>query len=160
MEFIEKYKTKLEPDIRDQYVNIAYTQVNFKKKNFEKALEFLSKCDNPKAMDKINIKTLQFYLYYELKYYEELKNLSDTSKHFVKNDKTISAESKLIFNKFIEAVLKLSEYRYKTENGAADEYTFSEIKSFISENTLIGKNWLNEKISELEDAETGNKKVN
>ena len=65
-------------------------------------------------------------------------------------DKTISSETKLIFNKFIEAVIKLSEYRYKAENGAADEYSFSEIKSFVSENTLIGKNWLNEKITELE----------
>jgi len=149
-DFIEKYKVKLEPKVSEQFVNFAYIQLNFKMKNYEKALEYLSKCDNAKAMDKVNIKTFQFYLYYELKYYEELKNLADTSKHFITNDKTISAETKLLFNKFIEAVIKLSEYRYKTENGAADVYVLSEIKSFVSENSLIGKNWLNEKISELD----------
>ncbi len=38
-EFIEKYKHKLQEEIREQSVNFAYTHLNFKSRNFESAID-------------------------------------------------------------------------------------------------------------------------
>lgn len=152
--FIKKYKSSLAEDVRDQAVNFAYTNYYFKRKEFEKALDYLSKCTKAVGMDKINIKTYQFFLYYELGYYEELKNLADTSRHFSKNDKTISAHSQKEFINFVNIVNRLSEYKYNLENGTADDYLLTDIKIFLSENVCSGKNWFKEKIEELQKSKS------
>ncbi len=150
--FIEKYKSYLDEEYREHSVNFAYTNLHFKKKNFSKALEYLSKCNIASGMDKINIKTYQFFLYYELGYFEEIINLADTSRHFSKNDKTISKHSQTEFINFVNIVKRLSEYKYNRENGKKDDFALEEIKKYISENTSSGKKWFKEKISELEAA--------
>lgn len=148
--FIKKYESNLENEVRIQTVNFAYTHLNFKNKNYEKSLAFLSKCKNAIGMDKINIKTYECFLYYELEYLEELKHLSDTCRHFAKNDKTISNASREQFVKFVNIVNRLSDYRYNLKNKKANEYDLEVIKKNISGNQMAGKNWLMEKISELE----------
>lgn len=149
-QFIKKYEQNLEEKTRDQTVNFAYTHLNFKSKNFVNALSYLSKCSNATGMDKINIKVYEFFLYYELGYHEELMNLVDTSRHFVKHDKLISSEGNMLFSNFVYAVSKLSEYRYGNKNKKNDKYEIEKIKNFISKNKMSNKYWLNEKISELE----------
>ena len=147
--FIKKYERNLEEITREQTINFAYTHLNFKKTNFEKALSYLTKCSNATGMDKINIKVYEFFLYYELGYREELINLVDTSRHFIKNDKTISGEGKKLFSNFIYVVSRLSEYRYGLKNKNKNEYELEKIKNYIFENQTSNKFWLNEKISEL-----------
>ncbi len=149
-QFIKKYEQYLEKETREQFVNFAYTHINFKSKKFEKALSYLSNCTGATGMDKINIKTYEFFLYYELGYREELMNLADTSRHFAKNDKTISSGWNMLFSNFVYAVSRLSEYRYGLKNKSKNEYELKEIKDFISGNKISNKFWLNEKISELE----------
>ncbi len=102
-------------------------------------------------MDKLSIKVYQFFLYYELGYYEELNNLIDAGKHFFKNDKTISKQSLSNFLNFISTLKKLSDYRYNLKNSRSDKVLLAEIKRSVSENEMSGKNWLYEKIAELEN---------
>lgn len=147
--FIERNKVKLEPDTRDKFVNLSYTHLYFKKKDYNKALEYLSGCDNATGMDKINLKTYQIFLYFELGYFEELKNLIDTSRHFIRNDKGISAEVKTLYGRFIEAVNKLNECKYKKANNVEDDFGLSQLKGFISENEMPHKGWLKSKLAEL-----------
>jgi len=149
--FIEKYRSKLLPGVREFSVNFAYTNLYFKMKEFEKALSHLSKCEKVEGMDKINIRNYQFFLYYELGYYEELKHLADSSRHFFKNDRNISEQSKLEFINFVNTVNRLSDYRYKLINETANVFDLEEIKRFLSENVSSGKNWFKEKITELEN---------
>ena len=149
--FIEKYGSKLLSEVREFSVNFAYTNLYFKKKEFEKALSYLSKCEKAEGMDKINIRNYLFFLYYELGYYEELKHLADASRHFFKNDRNISEQSKLEFINFVNTVSRLSDYRYKLINETKDAFDLEEIKKFLSENVSSGKNWFKEKITELEN---------
>lgn len=150
-DFVNRYKSKLPAGEGRRFVNLAYTHLYFKKGEFEKALTYLSKCDNAYGMDKINIKTYEAFLYFELKYYEELKNLVDTSKRFINNDKMISDEIKVLYRKFIEAVNMLNEYRYKSENENDDTFELQEIRKYIAENNMPHKGWLLSKITQLEN---------
>jgi len=149
--FIKKYERNLEEKNREQFINFAYTHLNFKNKKYEVALKYLSKCNSATGMDKINIKTYEFYLYYELGYREELINLADTSRHYIKYDKTMSNAELKLFSNFVSAVTMLSEYRYGLKNIKENEYELEKIKNFISKNQSSSKYWLNEKISELEN---------
>ena len=151
-DFINRYRSKLPAGEGGTFVNMAYTHLFFKKGEFGKALSYLSKCDNAYGMDKINIKTYEVFLYFELKYYEELKNLVDTSKRFINNDKMISDEVKALYRKFIDAVNMLNEYRYKSENENADAFELQEIRKYITENNMPHKGWLVSKITQLENS--------
>ncbi|HMS35399.1 MAG TPA: hypothetical protein PKC91_15060 [Ignavibacteria bacterium] len=155
--FIKKYEKNLEEKNREQTMNFAYTHLNFKSKNYEKALSYLSNCSNAAGMDKINIKVYEFFLYYELGYHEELINLADTSRHFVKHDKTISGEGKRLFSNFVNIIRRLSEYRYGLKNNSKHKYEIEDIKNFISKNQISNKYWLNQKISELEESNENQK---
>jgi len=151
-QFIKKYELKLKEEVRDLSVNFAFTHLNFKNKKHEEALNYLSKCVNATGMDKLNVKSYQVFIYYELEYYEELKHLTDTCRHFVKNDKIISGEVKKRFINFINITNRLSDYRYLTKTKGSDEFILKGIKKFNLENNAWSKNWLNEKISELENS--------
>lgn len=150
-EFIEKYKPKLKEEIREHSVNFAYVHLNFKSKNYEAALGFLSKCNYSSGMDKLSIKVYQCFLYFELGYTEELYSLIDSSKHFFKSDKMISKQSLTSFFNFISTLKKLSDFRCNFQKKVYDKSDLTEIKKYISENEMSGKNWLYEKISELEN---------
>ncbi|MBS1516876.1 MAG: hypothetical protein JSS91_02185 [Bacteroidetes bacterium] len=150
-QFIKKYESKLKKDIKELSVNFAYIHLNFKSKKYNEAMNYLSKCLNVSGMDKYNIKTYQVFLYYEMEYYEELKYLTDTCRHFVKNDKTVSDDYKKQFEKFVNIANKLSDYRYNMKNKGKDEFVLNVIKKYITGNEMQSKNWLNEKISELEN---------
>ena len=148
--FINRYKSKLPAGENQKLVNLAYAHLYFKKGDFEKALSFLSKCGNVYGMDKINVKTYELFLYYELGYYDELKHLIDANRHFIRNDKIVSNECKTTYGKFIEAVNKLNDYRYKTNNGF-NKSGLPGIKKYITENDMPHKGWLLGKLSELEN---------
>lgn len=149
--FINKYRSKLPGEERDNFVNLAYTHLYFKKGNFEKALSHLSKCDNGYGKDKANIKTYEMFLYYELGYYEELKNLVYTTRQFIRNDRMGSEVYKRIFSRFIEAVYKLNEYRYKKQNLQNSKIGLASIRNYVTENDMPHKGWLLRKLSELEN---------
>ncbi len=147
--FIEKYRLKLDPDKRELFTNLAYTHLYFIKGGFEKALKYLSFCGNANGVDKINIKSYEIFLHYELGYYEELKNLIDSNRHYLRNNKIISDEFKIYYTNFIKAVNNLNEYRYKSKNGGASEFDLTELKNFVAENPMKNKGWLTKKLSEL-----------
>ncbi len=148
--FIEKYNSRLDEKIREQYTNFAFTHLNFKAGNFEKALHYLSKCENASGMDKINIRTFQFFLYYELNYYEELKNLVDNTKHYIRSDKTISDSYKIRYSNFVDAVNRMNEFRYQMKLNGESKILLFEIKKFLSENKVTSPKWVYAKIEELE----------
>jgi len=150
IDFIEHYKFMLEENVREHYANFAYAHLYFRSRQFEKAMTHLSKCVNLNVLDKKFVRGYQFFLYYELNYYEEMKHLADTSRHFIKNDKALSAIQREEFLKFINSVMKLSAYRYLRSAGDDNAFRLNEIKQYIASNNMYGINWLKEKIAELE----------
>ena len=88
-------------------------------------------------------------MHYELGYYEELKNLIDSNRHYLRNNNIISDEFKIYYTNFIKAVNNLNEYRYKSKNVGASEFDLTELKNFVTENPMKNKGWITKKLSEL-----------
>jgi len=150
IKFIDKYQNFLEPAIKDECTNLALTCAYFKNKDYETSLSYLSKCENPSPTQKINLKTYQICNYYELRYYDQLNDLINAMRKFLKNDKIYSEGHKTSFKNFMNSVSRLSDYRYNLDVKKADDSKLNELKLFVQYNNMLGKKWLLEKIQELE----------
>ena len=150
--FINEFKDKLHPSNKDQCYPFAYVALNLKKKEFSKALEYLSKVKSGNVIDKITIRKYQLMLYYESGFFEELFSLLDTSKHFISNDTKMSSIAKNIFNNFLTLIQKLSEIKFTGSNKKFDGLDFRNLKKEINEKEVSNKIWLLEKLEELVSA--------
>ena len=149
--FIEKYSCELLDDIREQYNNYAYVTLNLRRNKFETALYYLSKCKNVSAGDKLNIRVFEFNAYYELGYYDELKALADTTKHFLKNEKIFSKDERDNYKNYVLAITKLMDYKCNIGNRRKEKGFLDSVKEFISENMMLNKAWLLQKTEELKN---------
>ena len=85
--FIEKYRDELLPDYRDSAYYHCYARIYIYRKNYNKALDFLSKVRTDEIYLKTESRLLFAVVYYELGIEDSLHYLLDTMRHFFKNDK-------------------------------------------------------------------------
>lgn len=144
-EFIEKYKPELTEDSRENTYRYALALYEFDVKNFESALELLSKVKYNDVYHKLKYRSLLLMLYYELDYTDLLFSQMDSFNHFLLNDALISHERKEYYSnflKFIKAISTNKDREKKLEPG--------QIKCRVLENPAVyNKEWLLEKIDEL-----------
>ena len=152
-EFIEKYTDKLNPEYRDDMRNLAYANLYFVKKEFEKALVYISKINQEFFLLKTDVKTLLLFIYYELSYFEQAYSLIDTFKHFLTNTKEISDTHKEFFNNFVKYYFGI----LKIKSGQSKDDASFYFKKLEKEKNIVCKNWLLEKVSELSKNKTLNK---
>jgi len=87
-------------------------------------------------------------LYYETKRFENLISEDDAIIHFITNDKILSLESKNRFRKYVKYLDKLIKLKTKEQKNI--DLTLIKIKEqLISENEILEKAWLLEKLSEM-----------
>jgi hypothetical protein len=144
--FIEKYTDSLHPEYREDLRNFSYANFYFYKKDFEKALGYISKRFNHEIfLFKTDVKNLMAKIYFELNHTEQAFSLVDSYKHFLSLNKELPESFKIIYNKFLKYYFEL----LKIKSGQSKE-TPSFIKSKIEkENKLVFKKWLLEKSQEL-----------
>ncbi|HEY3250127.1 MAG TPA: hypothetical protein VGK25_03310, partial [Ignavibacteria bacterium] len=148
--FIEQYSGKLNPELRQNEVNIAYANYFFMKKNYDKSQNFLAQAHIKTVYDKIYIYIIQSMLYYEMKQFEPLISEIDTIRHFISNDKILSIEIRNTFQKYIKY---LNELVKLNSNEQTDKYlAINRLKkSLISEKGILEKQWLLEKFTGMEN---------
>lgn len=146
-DFIKSNSSELLENIREQYVNFAYVTLYIKKRNFEKALQHLSKCRKVEKRDKITVKYFEFMIYYELGYHEEMKYLTDTANHFLSKDKVFSPEFKELFRNFVYAINQLMEYKMSESKNKS---SLEKIKKFLKNNNVQSKNWFEGRVRKFE----------
>ncbi len=145
-EFINKYKDKIPIEFRDNVYFYSMAVLNYKKKNFEKSLEYAVKVQSKDLSMKFDIKHLQLNIYYELNDRVAFDYSYDALKHFIKSIK-LTNESRIVTRvKYCEYIKALFNLREKH-----DAYKLSSLKKEITENKTINKNWLLRKIGELEN---------
>ena len=119
--------------------------IEFKKKNFEKALEYLSKVEIIFFYFKYHLKILYLQVYYELNYTEQAISMIDSFKHFLKNNKYVPDSLGVNYKKFTDYYIRLLNVK--------TTYRKSEVKIFKEkiqkEERLFFKNWFLEKLNEL-----------
>jgi hypothetical protein len=145
-QFVNEYKKRLEPGMKEEIIRYSIAMIEFNKGNFEAALKSLSKINLEISNMKIDIKNLLVLIYYELDYNEELLSLLDTYKHFLSRDKDLSKHARLVNGQFINFVSELLKIKMKEKDSS-----MLRIKKEISGLPLSGiREWLVKKAEELE----------
>ena len=144
-EFIEKYKSVLIPEERENTYMYSLALYEFAEKNFEKSLELLSKVKYNDVYHKLKYRSLLLMLYYELDYDDLLLSHLDSFNHFLSNDTLISDDRKIYYSNFIRYIRNLSglsDKKKKNELLCLRQKASDDLK-------LFNKEWVAEKIDGL-----------
>lgn len=147
--FIEKFKSELKEDTRQQFYCYAHINKNIRQGRFNEALKYYSMCNDVKGRDKLNFRSFGFIIYYELGYFEELRSLAETTLRMIKNDKSFYAEDKMLYRNFINALVKIVDFRGGAGKHKNDPGFPEMITGYIDKNPVAMRQWTLSKIEEL-----------
>jgi hypothetical protein len=128
---------------------LANVILNIKKKNYEDAIQYLTKFKSKNEIEKITLKRFQIMIYYESGFFDELYSLIDTSQHFISYDIKVTETAKNIFASFLYFVQKLAVLKSGIKDGKRNEISLYNLKDEIMKREVSNKIWLLEKIDEL-----------
>ena len=134
----------LAPEHRGSFENYFKAEICFLKKDFEGSLSHAGKIDISTFLLKTIVYSLQLRLYYELNYVDEALSTIDAFRHFIANNKKVSAivsKNRVDFLKFYKKLLM-----YK--NGKR-LHNLEKLKTEKLEPATLQKKWLMEKLNEL-----------
>ncbi|HEY3249973.1 MAG TPA: hypothetical protein VGK25_02535 [Ignavibacteria bacterium] len=144
--FIDKNTSFLKKNYQKSIKALAAAMVCFKLKQYDKVFHNLNEVEFVDVSDKVQVKILLSQTYYELGEINSLLNQIDSAKHLLTNNKFISADVKNLNIDFFSFLSKLITLK---ENG--DIYSTISVKNnIIKAQQLNGKEWLLEKLEELE----------
>lgn len=142
--FIKEYSEKLNPEHKSDALNYSLAQLNFNKKEFGKALEYISQTDTEFSNFKFQLKILLLKIYFELGDYDSLYYTSDSFTHFLNKNKIVGKNYKIEFNNFIKILDLLIKFKFNKEQ----KYSFK-IKKSLENTAIASRRWLIEKFKEL-----------
>lgn len=145
--FIEKYSSKVSPDIRQNNYNYCLTKIYFKTGEFEKALEYISRVTYSDLHMKVNVRFTTITIHYELGNIEEVLMQLENFKKFILKDKLLSESNRRISDVFIKFVTLLCRARFSVK-ADLDELRNSVLKAGI----VSHRTWLLRKINELTES--------
>lgn len=143
--FINKYRSWLPEEIRENTYNYAKSLFDFAAGNFTDSLERLSIVKYNDVYHKLKCKCLTAMLFYELGYTVQLLSHIDAFNHFIINDKLLNRERKKTYSLFIKYLKKIDSIRLFFNQSAYEKLG----KKLTEERSVYNKNWLLRKLSEL-----------
>lgn len=144
--FIKNYTSKLQPEIQKSMKAMAYAYLHFQTKEYDKVLSGLNNAEYADVWDKLYSKSLLARTYYEMKEINSLLNHIDSSKHFLKNNASVSELYKKYYGNFYYFLTKLISLRENEDLNAIPVLK----KEILSPTKLDNRKWFIEKIDELE----------
>ncbi len=145
-DFIESCKTEMPGDAAENTYFYALSLFEFAARNYEKALELLSKVKYNDIYHKTEVRCLITEIYYELNMEDVLASHLDSFRHFITNDRLIAEERKEYFSNFVKYARNLNSL--KNKKSGPDVYMLK--RKAEEETVLYNKEWILEKINELE----------
>ena len=143
-QFIYSKSILLESKRRENAINFNLARMSFHKKEFNDALEYLSKVNYDDIWYHLNSRSQLLAVYYELKEDFVLESQIDSFMTFVRRDKLIQDSYRklyLNFAKYLKRIIKLNP---------RDKSAIQKLKEAIeNESAVNNKSWLLEKIDEL-----------
>ncbi len=143
-DFINSYSHKLNSEHADDAVNYSMALICFSKKEFARALEYISRTDTDFSQFKFLLKILSLKIYYETGDYESLYYTSDSFQHFLNKNKLVDENYKSNFSNFIKMLDLIVRYRSLKE----DKLLYK-IEEQLKNKSMAGKKWLMEKLKEI-----------
>lgn len=143
--FIKTYVKKLSPLNRENAYNFSMAKVLFAKKDYEKALWYISRVSYQDLYYKLEVRNNTLMIYYELAMYSEAFDLMESYKKFIQNNKVINSALRNRHLFFIKAMNELLRIKI-SGNTKKIRHIEKEIKN--SQNSL-NTTWLLFKLDEL-----------
>lgn len=144
-DFISSYKSELPEDSRLNIYNYCMALYEFDMKEFDIALDLLSKIKYDELYLKYDSKILQLMIYYETGSEESLLSSLEAYRHFLNNNKLLPENKKEMysnFHKFLSRLITLKNKKDKSELGRLKESIHEDMKIF-------NKEWIIRKLDAL-----------
>jgi hypothetical protein len=137
--YINAYKDKLVPEHRENAYAYNYAIFHYVKKNYEKALEWLSKVKSKDFYYLTGMNDLKLKIYYEMNYVEAAFYLIDTYKHFFNKNERITTANKIRHQNFLKHYEMLLKIKNNESDLSPDEFVnnLSKIKDVEFKGWLI-----------------------
>lgn len=146
-DYFAKYRNLIIPELKSDTLYLAQAQIHYYKKKFDSAIRALNNVSYYNAYFYLRAKVLLTRIYYEMKETEPIDYIIDTAKHYVKRKSKYTALNGELYNKYFLYLKKLIGL------DADDKEKIDNIKfSILNDTNVMGKEWLLNKITELENS--------
>jgi len=142
--FIENYKTMLPAAERDNVINTSYAELAFTKKKYVRSLEFLAKVKFNNTWEKLRVNHMYVKIHYEMNNPELFYYITDSFKHFLKNEPSLNEFIKQTFGNFVNYTIQVFKIRSGEEKAAGVN-----LRKKILNSQISGNKWLIDKLNEL-----------
>lgn len=142
--FTDDYQEFLEPQYREDYVNLSKSMIMYNKKDYDKVLLLLTRYAFKDTLINLNGKAMLTKIYFELGEFTALDSLLESTAVFIKRKKDLSNTYRLSYNNLIKYTKKL--LRVNPYDKAKREKLRQEI---LAANPLIEKRWFLEQLEKL-----------
>ncbi|MBE2228662.1 MAG: hypothetical protein IAE93_15000 [Ignavibacteria bacterium] len=142
--FIEDYREMLPKAERENVVNTSRAELAFTRKDYVKALEYLAKVKFNNTWDKLRVNHMYVKIHYEMNNPELFYYITDSFKHFLKDEPSINDFIKKTFGNFLNYTIQVFKMRSGEEKPAGVN-----LRKKILNSQISGNKWLLEKLNEL-----------
>jgi hypothetical protein len=143
--FLSEYKKYLNPVHKDNTEIYCRALTDYYRKDYESALRSLSKVKYQLFSFKQDVYIMGLQIHYELGNHETAFSLTDSYRHFLRENKLVDENSRDRYNFFMKCYAKL--FKAKLNN---DKISAGLLKADLQkESNAAGREWLGEKIEEL-----------
>jgi hypothetical protein len=146
--FINEYGSRIAGEGKADLLELSYAMLNYEKKQYDKALECISRISNAIPLFRLATKNVLLKIYYDTNQYDSFFSLIDAYKHYLKNDKIVPDHIKNAHLLLLNYSGRLAKIK---STGNSDGLYL--LKSEIKENAKMDfrhRFWLIEKSNELQ----------
>lgn len=146
--FFDKHKSRILPELSEDTLNLARTQIYYHRKKYEDAIKCLNNVSYSNYIFYLRSKMLLSRIYYEKKETEPIIYIIDAARHYLKRNKQISKANYVSFSKYFNTLNKLIGLE------KSQKFGIKKLKEEImKEKSISSKDWFLEKLKELESAD-------
>ncbi|MEO8209098.1 MAG: hypothetical protein ABI840_00945 [bacterium] len=154
--FIHKYGQRVEEKFQSNALNYSYALIDYREKKFGDALRKLSEIKNYSHIYyKPSVKLLQLKIYFELNLFSEAEDAANSFTQFLRNDKLTTSNIKKTYIDFLKIYKKLLSVQFSIDRNKINNFKHEIEKK---RKFLLARKWFRDRIEEIEQASSKNKK--
>lgn len=145
--FIRTYRNEISSEFRESSYHYCLANLYLEKKNYDTALEMLSKVEFCDIGFKLNVNLTLLKIYFCKNETEAFLSLVDSFRHFLKRNKEIKNADREFHNNFVNFLKKIYQLKINAQSDTAEvDFLKGEL---IKNNSIIHKKWLIDNIELL-----------
>lgn len=145
-EFINNNAVSLEPEKRNNAVNLARAAYHFGLNDYNEAIEHINEINTENRLLNAEAKLIMLKSYYDLGQFELLKYSTENFQKLIKADFTFGDNYKILLTNFLKYLRKLLNHKLKIGKSSDMDYYYSKL---LNENNVINKLWLLKKFEDI-----------